>query len=271
MPEPQATQTVTRTVASAPLPATAVAAYLERIGHPPVSSPTRDVLASLQDAHVRRVPFENLDIHLGRPLSLDLDDLLTKVVGERRGGFCYELNGLFRALLTSLGFDAWLIEARSLEDGELGPRFDHARTLVRIDERPLLVDVGTGASPRGPIELSDRPQTIGIRSYRVRRDGGRYISEHLEDDAWVPGWSFDPTPRRLEDFAERCVYHETSPDSHFTQGPLCVLITEDGHLTLSDRTLITTRRDERIEEAVADPLAVLADRFGIVLPRWPGS
>lgn len=254
----------------AALSPTVVAAYLERIGHRPVEAPNKHVLASLQDAHVRNVPFENLDIHLGRPLSLDLDRLVDKVVTRRRGGFCFELNGLFHALLTSLGFNAWLVEARSFEHGAFGPRFDHARILVDLDDR-VVVDVGTGASPRGPIQLSDRPQTIGAVTYRTREVGGRYLTEQRAGDTWTPGWSFDTTPHRLDDFTERCHYHQTSPDSHFTHKPLCVLVTDDGHVTLSDRQLIITTGDVQTEVEVDNPIEVLEGRFGISLPRWPGS
>ncbi len=254
-----------------PLTDAEVTAYLARIGHPPVHAPDADTLATLQDAHVRRVPFENLDIHLGRRLSLSIGDLHAKVVGEHRGGFCFELNGLFHALLVSLGYDARLVEARDLEeDGSLGPRFDHARILVALDE-PLLVDVGTGASPRGPIRLRDEPQQVGHIRYRVREVGGRYVSERLDGDDWTTGWSFDATPRRLDEFEERCTYHQTSPDSHFTHNPLCTLVTEDGHVTLADRQLLVTRGDHREESWVDEPLAVLADRFGVRVPRWPGT
>jgi N-hydroxyarylamine O-acetyltransferase len=247
-----------------------VAAYLDRVRHPPVNSPTLAALTTLQDAHVRTVPFENLDIHLGQPLSLEQDDLVRKVVQNRRGGFCFELNGLFHALLTSLGFQATLVEARTFEEGHLGPRFDHARILVDLDGDTLLVDVGTGASPRGPIRLNEDAQQVGVSTYRVISMQGRLVSQALVDGQWTSGWSFDTVARGLEDFADRCTYHQTSSESHFTQKPLCTLVTESGHITLSDLTLITTAHGHRHEELVDDPLAVLQSRFGVTLPRWPG-
>jgi N-hydroxyarylamine O-acetyltransferase len=257
---------------SAPLSSEQVEAYLARISHPTVRAADRETLAGLQDAHVRSVPFENLDIHLGVPLSLETEALFDKVVTRQRGGFCFELNGLFHRLLISLGFDAWLVEARELrDDGELGPRFDHARILVALDGETLLVDVGTGASPRGPIRLSEEPQQVGHVRSRVRTVDGRYVSDRLEGGAWAPGWTFDAEPRELADFAERCHYHQHSPESHFTQKPLCTLVTRDGHVTLSDRTLIETRGEDRRERVVDDPLAVLESRFGVTLPRWPGT
>ncbi len=246
--------------------------YLARIGHAPVDEPTTAALASLQDAHVRTVPFENLDIHLGWPLSLDLADLADKVIDRRRGGFCYELNGLFCALLASLGFDAWLVEARVRNaDGSLGPRFDHARILVAASDGPWLVDVGTGVSPRGPIRLDDAAQRVGHARFRVREVDGRYDSDVDADGGWVQGWSFEPTARALDEFRPRCRYHERSPDSHFTHKPICTLVTDEGHVTLADRELITTDGHGRHEAPVDDPLAVLAERFGIAVPRWPGS
>ena len=246
--------------------------YLARIEHAPVDEPTTAALTSLQDAHVRTVPFEKLDIHLGWPLSLDLADLVDKVVDRRRGGFCYELNGLFCALLASLGYDAWLVEARVRNaDGSLGPRYDHARILVAAGDGPLLVDVGTGVSPRGPIRLDDDPQRVGHTWFRVRAVDGRYDSDAYVDDAWAEGWSFEPTARALDEFLPRCRHHERSPESHFTHKPICTLVTSDGHVTLADRELITTDAHGRHEETVEDPLAVLAERFGVAVPRWPGS
>ncbi len=159
---------------------------------------------------------------------------------------------------------------RSFEHGELGPRFDHARILVDVDE-PVDVDVGTGASPRGPIGLADRPQTIGPATYLTREVDGRYLTEHRDGDTWTPGWSFDTTARRLDDFAERCHYHQSSPVSPFPQKALCTLVTDDGQVTLSGRQLITTTGDTRTEVEVADPLDVLQRRFGISLERWSGS
>jgi N-hydroxyarylamine O-acetyltransferase len=254
------------------LSAEQVDAYLARIAHPAAREPDAETLASLQDAHVRSVPFENLDIHLGVPLTLDVDGLFEKVVERRRGGFCFELNGLFHALLRSLGYHAWLVEARQLEeDGSLGPRYDHARILTVVDGETLLVDVGNGASPRGPIGLRDDEQTVGHQRYRVREHGDRLISDRFTNGAWEPGWTFDTQARDLEDFAERCDYHQHAPESHFTQKPLCSMVTEDGHVTLSDRTFIVTKDDERSESVVDDPLAVLRDRFAITIPRWPGS
>jgi arylamine N-acetyltransferase len=132
-------------------------AYLDRIGfdnqRPPV--PDAATLRALHRAHLLTVPFENLDIHLGRPIVLDLAALERKLVGERRGGFCYELNGTFAALLRQLGYEVWLLEARvrTSEGQGFGPPFDHLLLRVRCQDGPeeWLADVGFGgAAPATP-------------------------------------------------------------------------------------------------------------------------
>src|SRR5712692_598787 len=103
-----------------------VSAYLRRIDHAGPIAPTRETLHSLHRAHMFAVPFENLDIHLGRKIVCDEGRFLHKIVNERRGGFCYELNGALAALLRALGFQVTLLSARvGRDDGSDGPEFDH--------------------------------------------------------------------------------------------------------------------------------------------------
>ncbi|WP_052668573.1 arylamine N-acetyltransferase family protein [Nitriliruptor alkaliphilus] len=257
----------------ASLPPRDVDRYLARIGQPRPDALTLASLARLQDAHVRTVPFENLDIHLGRPLSLGTGDLVRKIIDDRRGGFCFELNGLFASLLSTLGYEVVLVAARHrLEDGTLGPAFDHTRILVTVDGHQVVVDVGTGASPRGPVPLDGSVAELpdGSRHRVVARDG-RLDSQVQEGDDWTDGWSFDRHAQPLEAFADRCRFHQVDPSSHFTRKPVCTLVTTDGHVTLSDRRLITTSGDQRTEVDVDDPRRVLADTFGVRIPTWPGG
>ena len=135
-----------------------VAAYLDRIQYRGALPPDHATLAALHVAHLRTVPFENLDIHLGIPIVLDLDRLFEKIVLKRRGGFCYELNGLFGALLTALGFQVTLLSARVVgDDGALGPEFDHMLLQVDCpadgDSVLWLADVGFGDSCSSPLRL----------------------------------------------------------------------------------------------------------------------
>src|SRR5215213_9521921 len=123
-----------------------VDAYLERIGYRGPPAPTAETLRRLHVAHLLAVPFENLSIHAGEPVVLDDESLFDKVVARRRGGFCYELNGLFAALLRALGFEVEMLSAAVRGSaGKFGPEFDHMTLLVKLGER-WLADVGFGDS-----------------------------------------------------------------------------------------------------------------------------
>src|SRR5262249_21742132 len=140
-----------------------VDAYVNRIGLDGSTAVKPDLatLHALQAAHVQSVPFENLDIHLGVPIVLDTDAFYEKVVDRRRGGYCYELNGLLAAMLRDIGFDARLVAAQFHRDGgEPGPPFEHARVVVTIGGRRWLADVGNGASYRVPLAIDDSSPSV---------------------------------------------------------------------------------------------------------------
>jgi N-hydroxyarylamine O-acetyltransferase len=243
--------------------------YLARIGATRPAAPSIEGLRELQRRHLAAVPFENLSIHLGEPIRLEPEALVDKVVRRRRGGFCYELNGAFAALLTELGYRVELLSAQIFgADGELGPPFDHLALRVDLDE-PLLVDVGFGRFSRLPLSLAERgPQHDPDGEFRVV-DGDRGVL-----DVWCDGkrqYRLEPTPRRLRDFGPTCWYHQTSPDSPFTRKLTCTLPTPTGRITLSGNELITTDGDQRVERDVTDAeaLATYRDVFGITLDRLP--
>ena len=147
-------------------------AYLQRINYHGSLAPTAETLRALQVAHLLAVPFENLSIHTGEPVVLEDEALFEKVVGRRRGGFCYELNGLFAALLRSLGFKVEMLSAGVANaEGEFGPDFDHMTLLVTLNdklEERWLADVGFGDSFREPLLLNERGvQRQGERDYKI--------------------------------------------------------------------------------------------------------
>jgi N-hydroxyarylamine O-acetyltransferase len=243
-----------------------VQSYLERIDHARPRAATVEALRSLQRAHLRAVPFENLDIHLGHPIVLEIDAILAKVVDRRRGGFCYELNSAFAALLSSLGFEVSLLEARVYAGGDVGIPFDHLCLLVTIDGQRLLADVGFGAfcdEPLGFDERGEQTDPAGTFQIADRPDG--WIDVSMNGSL---SYRLSPRPRALADFEPGCTYHQTSPDSHFTQGTVCSLRTPDGRVTLSGTTLIETVAGERrtTDLGANDIGPILADRFGIALP-----
>ncbi|MEM7245334.1 MAG: arylamine N-acetyltransferase [Acidobacteriota bacterium] len=245
-----------------------VAPYLQRIGDRGSLEPTLETLRRLHLAHLRTVPFENLDISLGRPIDLSLPALFGKIVTRRRGGFCYELNGLFCSLLRELGFRLDLLSGRVFGQRGLGPEHDHALLLVHLEES-FIADVGFGDSFLTPVPLSTDAHVEGDRAYRfVETDGHRDLQQRTDGD-WASQVRFTLEPRELDDFAATCRHHQTSPESTFTRKSTCSRATETGRVTYSDGRLIVTEGGERTETALADADAVrsaLKEHFGVVLP-----
>ncbi|HEY7343042.1 MAG TPA: arylamine N-acetyltransferase [Ktedonobacterales bacterium] len=266
--------------------------YLARIAFatPPDSDlqrPSLRLLQALHEAHMLAVPFENLSIHYGQPIVLRNELLYDKIVRWRRGGFCYELNGMFAWLLRQLGYEVTLLSAEVAESGgTFSPAYDHLALLVhQVDGADWLADVGFGDSFRRPLRMEPDIEQDGADGhvYRLRgsdvpddrraeqRQFPYWLVEQRDDDSdvqWDPVYRFTLQPHALTDFAERCHYHQTSPDSHFTQKRICSLALPDGRISLSDLRLITTRdgkREERVLSSEDEYRAVLAERFGVVV------
>ncbi|MGY6018401.1 arylamine N-acetyltransferase family protein [Streptomyces spinosirectus] len=250
--------------------------YLHRLGIGPEerpTAPTAEVLRDLHLRHLRTVPFENLSIHLGEEIVLEEDRLVDKVVGERRGGFCYELNGAFAALLGGLGFEVTLLAARVHGDaGRLGIPYDHLALRVRTaDGAQWLADVGFGAHSHYPLAFTDKGE---------QKDPGgvfRIVGAGPDLDVVLngrPQYRLEVRPRELGDFVSGAWWHSTSPRSHFVQSLVCSKVTEDGgRITLSGRSLKVTgadgAREERELGTDEEVLAVYRERFGIELDRVP--
>src|SRR4051812_18200007 len=211
------------------------AAYLERIGYQGPRAPTAETLRRLHLAHPVFVPFEKLSIHWGEPIRLDDQSLFEKIVTRRRGGFCYELNGLFAALLRALGFDVAMLSAGvGREAGDFSPDYDHMALRVTLEER-WLADVGFGDSFREPLRLDERGEQMDAGlAYRVEEthDGRRTLPRREEGGAWKPQYRFGLESHVYADYAGRCHFHQTSSQSHFTQNRVCSLATPDGRVTL---------------------------------------
>jgi N-hydroxyarylamine O-acetyltransferase len=228
-----------------------VEAYLQRIGVNGTDRPPSLLfLRELQWAHLLTVPFENLDIHWKRPITLDLDKFYSKIVDERRGGFCYELNGFFNTLLISLGFTTRLISARVCRpDGSAGPEYDHTAIIVFSDEGEFLVDVGFGDFVAHPLRfVVGEEQKDRTGSYRIEsQEDGAFIVRKLDDNEWKGSYVFADTSRQLAEFTEMCDFQQYSPESHFTKGKLCSIMTENGRKTLTDRKFIVTAEGTKNE------------------------
>ncbi|WP_435272664.1 arylamine N-acetyltransferase family protein [Streptomyces parvulus] len=271
-----------------------VDAYLRRLGAERPPRPTAEALGALHLRHLRTVPFENLSVHLGEEIVLAETPLHDKVVGRGRGGFCYELNGLFGALLTALGYRVTMLAARVYGDGgRVGIPYDHMALLVRTEEGgDWLADVGFGAHSHGPLAVGERAdQEDGGGTFRVVESGpdaagvrgGDGLAKAsgparaadldvLRDGKQV--YRVEARPRVLDDFVSGAWWHSTSPRSHFLQSTVCSRVTGDGgRITLSGRRLTSTAtgggREERELETDAEVLAAYREHFGIRLDRVP--
>jgi len=246
-----------------------VKAYLERINYYGSLAPTAETLRELQVAHLLAVPFENLSIHYKQPIVLEDDALFTKIVEHRRGGFCYEANGLFAALLRGLGFDVAMLSAGVANaEGGFGPNFDHMTLMVTLEQR-WLVDVGFGDSFREPLLLDERDEQVqGRHAYQFVPDRAHLVLMQRDDgDEWKAQYRFTLQPYEYADYAEMCRYHQTSPQSHFTRARICSRATEQGRVTLSEMRFITTskngERQERTLTSQEEYVVMLREHFGI--------
>ena len=245
-----------------------VDAYLDRIGARRPATVDGPALVELHERHLAAVPFENLDIHLGVPIELDEDRLVAKVVGGR-GGFCYELNGAFAALLRALGAEVTLLSAGVYGPAGLGPPFDHMALRVDLDE-PWLADVGFGRHCLHPLRLSERGDQVDpVGTFRLVDAGGGDLDVLRDGTAQ---YRVEPRARRLSDYAPTCWWQQTWPSSHFRAGPVASLQTADGQVTVAGRTLIRTVGTERTETTLgsdAEVLAAYREHLGIELDRVP--
>lgn len=250
--------------------------YLERIAHDQPVKPDVQTLHELQHAHLLAVPFENLDIGWKRPIRLDHHTLWDKIVRQRRGGFCYELNGLFAELLKSIGYHVTYLNARVFNSkGELGIDFDHLALLVRLPEsdQRWLVDVGFGDSFDQPLNFEERGEQLqGLRSYKVEEVDGGFVTWQWDyDGTWERQYFFDLTPHRFpEEYESGCRYHQTSPKSSFTRSSIISRATADGRISLETGRLIVTQNGTRTVHSVRDEAEyqqLLKQHFDIIVPK----
>lgn len=186
------------------------------------------------------MPYENLDIMNGKEIIIDLDRFYHKIVEKRRGGFCFELSGLFNALLQKLGFRTKLISGTVIRGEWIGEDC-HAASIVNIDNKDYLVDVGYGDGPRKPVPLSGEAMTDVSGTYRVYPMAEQYNLQKKQDDQWVTLYSFSPQNKSLTSFEDSCHYLQTFPKSPYKQEWIVTIATEQGRVTLWGNTLIITQ------------------------------
>lgn len=243
--------------------------YLRRIGWNGPVKANLESLRHLQEQHLLHVPFENLDVIRAVWIPLDVETYYNKIVRNDRGGFCYELNGLFNWLLQNLGFTSRLASATVRRpDGGWTMTGSHACLIVDL-EQPYLVDVGFGDSVRVPLPLSgeERKDVSGV--YRLKKVGDKDfdLQKSQGNAGWKTLYRLHTSRRTLSDFKEACRFNQTSSESHFTARPLVSLAAPEGRLTLSGNKLTITGLNEKRKITIDDQkmAAVLKQYFGIRL------
>jgi len=251
-----------------------VQTYLARVEYFKPVKPDVQTLQELHLAHMQNVAFENLDIGLGRPILLNEETLWNKLIIQKRGGFCYELNGLFAWLLRQIGFGVTYLNARVYNrEGELGIDFDHLALLVSVPNQSArwLADVGFGDSFNEPLSFEERSEQIqGLRAYRLEQTSEGYITwQKNYDGSWERQYFFDLQPRNFpSDYEAACLYHQTSPESSFTRGSIISKATSDGRVSLEDGKLILTKNGQRVVRPLQNRdeyLVLLKEYFGFAL------
>jgi N-hydroxyarylamine O-acetyltransferase len=245
-------------------------AYLRRIGYAGPLAPTPALLEALHLAHATHIPFENLDILLGRPIRLDLDSLQAKIVMGDRGGYCFEQNTLFAAVLRALGFDVTLLGARVRYGAtRLTPR-THMTLQVRIGDAEWLADVGFGATGLLlPVRFEHAREARQFAwTYRLLEDADAWVLQSYHDDVWLDLYAFSLEPQFGVDFEVANYYVSTHPQSRFVQTLTAQRLDPEARYTLVNRELSVDRGTEVSRRTVSDDelLRLLADTFGLRFP-----
>jgi len=235
------------------------------------SLPSMASLMALHQAHMQNVPFENLDIHLGNKIILSLPKLFEKIVVNKRGGFCYELNYLFASLLSTYSFKVSLLSAQVFDGDVPGREFDHLLLLVECEGVFFIADVGFGDSFISPIELGSEPvEQLGYM-YKVTLKNERYVLFRKKmGEQWLPQYIFSLTPHKIEAFNGMCEFQQTSSESSFTQKSVCSIATKSGRLTISNGKFIETTNGIRSEKLIVSGKhyqQILQQHFCMMLPN----
>lgn len=234
--------------------------YLRRIKYNGIGYGDMQTLRTLLRGHVFNIPFEDMDIHNGTPIVLQLELLYRKVVLDKRGGYCYELNLLFHHLLSSFGFKVSLISGRLLHGHGYGPEFEHMALLVELDGQKWLVDTGYGDFSVEPLSiLPGEWQSDGRAQYLITDNLVVEGQKYLGVSKWNPSkhafkteYIFTLTPRVLREFAGMHHFHQTSPDSNFVRSFICSLPTADGRISVINNKLIRTGNGAKQVRTIPD-------------------
>lgn len=245
-----------------------VDAYLGRLEYSGSLDPTVETLQALHRAHLASIPFENLDILLGRGISLEIEDIQAKLVHRRRGGYCFEHNLLFAATLERLGYNVTRLAARVNPDRP-GSR-THMCLLVEAGDEGWLADTGFGTTLLEALPLRNGEiAQQGAWTYRLDVDErGRWLLRSATEDGWASEYAFTLEPRRPIDYIVFNHYTSTYPASPFTNQLVALRKTPERQYALRGRDLVISAPGERSDtRTVGDDelTSVLEQTFGIAL------
>lgn len=247
--------------------------YLARISYPDLHQISISSLFKLHQSHVYNIPFECLDIHLGIPITMNVENIYKKVVSYFRGGFCYELNALFNWLLNQLGYEASIISAQIINGNQAGPEYDHMAIRVKL-ESDWLLDVGYGDLFINPIEIKpDVVQYDGANYFMVKELGDDRYSLLMSPTGahFKEKYVFSLSAVATEKFEEQCQLKQTSEDSHFVKNLICTQPTAKGRKTIFNHKFLHRENGERhisTFENESDLVRCLREDFGIDIAKY---
>lgn len=251
-------------------------AYLRRVGYQGAVEPTRPALEALHLAHATHIPFENLDILLGREVALDLASIQAKLVGQRRGGYCFEHNLLFAAVLREFGFEPTLLAARVRHRTTAVLPRTHMLLLVEAEGSRWLADVGFGGEGLLlPVPFGSGGEVKHYAwTYRVIEEAGSstWVLQSRRNDAWLDLYAFSLEPQHAVDYEIANHYMSTHPSSRFVQTLTVQLPGPEKRMILRNRELIEDRGEVVAQRALTDDdelLQILQQTFGLCFP--PGT
>ena len=249
-------------------------AYFARTGSERPATPDKAALTALIRAHLAAFPFENIDVQLGRPVSIDPDAIFDKLVTRRRGGWCFEQNGLFGRVLQALGYEVRRLSAGVMRqvqgDASMG---NHLALAVTLEGRPWLVDVGFGGILRGPLPIAAGEEDHAPYRVALRMVDGmwRFEERYADGDPFSYDFTEEPADEAL--FAERCGQLQTRPESPFVQNLVVQQRRGDTHTSLRGRVLVTRGPEGETRTLLQNAEALveqLDQRFGLQVPEAAG-
>ena len=244
--------------------------YLERIEWKGEFRPDLDTLRKLHLHHATKIPFENLDIQLGKKISLHLEDLQKKMVEDRRGGYCFEQNTLFQAALQAVGFDVIACEARVRMGRSIVTPRTHMMLIVTVNGSRFLADVGFGGDGLlFPVPMDGEPHVQFLWKYRLVAEEESLLLQTRRQQSWIDLYSFLPSRREMVDFQVANWFTSTHPDSKFVQTLTVQLPTPEARHIVRNKTYVMDRGNSQESHEITSKeelLHLLTTTFGLHFP-----